>query len=60
MRKIWAYIFGYLSLVVKGPHPERFINLAFTRGVYLWDLNWTSPDTLIVKVYAHSFRACGI
>ena len=57
MRKIWAYIFGYLSLVVKGPHPERFINLAFTRGVYLWDLNWTSPDTLNVKVYAHSFRA---
>jgi len=57
MRKIWAYIFGYLSLMVRGPHPERFINLAFTRGVYLWDLNWTSPDTLIVKVYAHSFRA---
>jgi len=56
MRKIWAYIFGYLSLMVKGPHPERFINLAFTRGVYLWDLNWTSPDTLILKVYANSFR----
>ena len=56
MRKIWAYLFGYLSLLVKGPRPERFINLAFSRGVYLWDLNWTSPDTLIVKVYAHSFR----
>jgi similar to stage IV sporulation protein len=56
MRKIWAYFFGYLVLVVKGTHPERFINLAFTRGVYLWDLTWTSPDTLIVKVYAHTFR----
>ena len=57
MRKIWTYLLGYLVLVVKGPHPERFMNLAFTRGVYLWDLVWTGPDTLLVNVYAQSFRA---
>lgn len=56
MKKIWAYFVGYLVLIVQGNHPERFINMAFTRGIHLWDLAWKSPDTLMVKVYAHSFR----
>lgn len=56
MKKIWSYFLGYLVLVVKGNHPERFINMAFTRGIHLWDLTWTCPDTLMVKVYAQSFR----
>lgn len=56
MKRIWAYLFGYLVLLVQGVHTERFINLAFTRGIHLWDLNWSSPDTLTVKVDARSFR----
>lgn len=56
VRKLWAYLLGYLILVVKGEHPERFINLAYTRGVHLWDLDWSGTDTLLVKVYAFSFR----
>jgi len=57
MKKMWAYFSGYITLVVEGAHPERFINMAFTRGVHLWDLTWSGTDTLTVKVYAHSFRA---
>ncbi|MGB9791647.1 MAG: sporulation protein YqfD [Thermacetogeniaceae bacterium] len=56
LRNFWAYILGYLVLVVKGGHPERFINLALTRGVVLWDLVWLDRETLLVKVYAQSFR----
>ena len=57
MKKLWAYFYGYLIIVVKGVHPERFINLAITRGIQLWDLSWDSSDTLTVKVHAQSFRA---
>jgi similar to stage IV sporulation protein len=56
MKKIWAYLLGYIILVVEGTHPERFINMAFTRGIPLWDLTWSDTDTLMVKVYAQSFR----
>jgi similar to stage IV sporulation protein len=56
MKKIWAYLLGYIILVVEGTHPERFINMAFTRGIHLWDLTWSDTDTLMVKVYAQSFR----
>lgn len=56
MKKLWAYLYGYLIIVVKGVHPERFINLAITRGIQLWDLSWDSSDTLTVRVQAQSFR----
>lgn len=57
LRNFWAYIFGYLVLAVRGGHPERFINLALTRGIILWDLVRLDNETLLVRVYAHSFRS---
>jgi sporulation protein YqfD len=56
IKKLWAYLYGYLTIVVKGVHPERFINMAIARGIQLWDLSWDSTDTLTVKIYAQSFR----
>jgi similar to stage IV sporulation protein len=46
---------GFLVLVVRGEHPERFINLATMRGVALWDVIRVNPDTILVKVAARSF-----
>lgn len=56
MKNLLAYLRGYLVLVIKGEHLERFINLAYTRGIRLWDLVWAGPDTLLAKVDASSFR----
>jgi similar to stage IV sporulation protein len=47
---------GFLVLVVKGEHPERFVNLATMRGVVLWDVISINPETTLVKVAARSFR----
>lgn len=55
IKKLWAYFYGYLIIVVKGVHPERFVNMAIARGIQLWDLSWDSTDTLTVKIYAQSF-----
>ncbi len=57
LRSFWAYMLGYLILVVRGEHPERFINLALTRGVLLWDLVRVDNEVLLVKVDARSFRS---
>ncbi|HHW40275.1 MAG TPA: sporulation protein YqfD [Syntrophomonadaceae bacterium] len=57
LRSFWAYMLGYLVLAVRGEHPERFINLALTRGVLLWDLVRVDSEVLLVKVYARSFRS---
>jgi similar to stage IV sporulation protein len=56
IRAFWAYIMGFLVLVVRGEHPERFINLAASRGVTLWDAARLDPETILVKVPARSFR----
>ena len=56
IRGFWAYMLGFLVLMVRGEHPERFINMAVMRGVVLWDVSWVSPETLLVKVGAPSFR----
>lgn len=56
IRFFWAYMLGYLTLVVRGEHPERFINLAAMRGVRLWDANRINPETILVRVPARSFK----
>ncbi len=56
IRGFWAYMLGFLVLTVRGEHPERFLNLATTRGVTLWDVLWVNPETILVKVAACSFR----
>lgn len=57
IRNLWAYLLGYLVLVVQGEHPERLINLALARGVFLWDLVRVDEEVLLVKVYVDSYRA---
>lgn len=57
LRRFWSYVLGYLILSVKGEHPERFINLALTRGISLWDLVWVDSGHLFVRVYARSFHS---
>jgi similar to stage IV sporulation protein len=56
MKNLLAYLRGYLIIMVKGEHPERFINLAYTRGIQLWDLAWVGSDTMLAKVDISSFR----
>ena len=56
IRAFWAYVLGYLVLVVRGEHPERFINLAAMRGVTLWDAIRVNQETILVKVAARSFK----
>lgn len=57
IRAFWAYILGFLVLVVRGEHTERFINLAAARGVILWDVVRVDPETILARAPARSFRS---
>lgn len=56
LAKLLAYIFGYVSMVVKGDFLEKFVNMATSRGIYLWDITRLGPDKMRVKVKVSDIR----
>ena len=38
LRKLKHWLFGYLTIHIKGTSPERFINLCSNRRIYIWNI----------------------
>ncbi|MDK2855815.1 MAG: hypothetical protein PWQ86_1028 [Bacillota bacterium] len=38
--RTWFWLQGQVLVRVEGEHPERLLNLALSRGIYLWDVHW--------------------
>jgi len=51
-----SYLMGYVVILVKGKSPEKFINLAFSNGIVLWDITSISKDKLLLKVRLSAVR----
>ncbi len=47
--RILAYLFGQVTMVVKGRTLEKFINMATTRGIHFWDVKRLDEDTVVVR-----------
>ena len=56
LNRIVSWLMGYVEILVRGPHLEKFINLATNSGLLLWDVKRVGPDVLHVKLRAHGFR----
>jgi similar to stage IV sporulation protein len=56
LSQIWFFLRGYLIILVKGPHLEKFLNAAVGQGVRLWDVQRSGPDWLLCKVGVQGFR----
>ncbi len=52
-----SHLRGYLLLIVEGKSIEKFLNMAFNRGIYLWDVRKQSPNTATFKAFPSSFRS---
>jgi len=50
LARLWSFITGYVSLVVEGKNLEKLINMAVSRGLYLWDVKWIDPGKARVKL----------
>ncbi|NPV52795.1 MAG: sporulation protein YqfD [Firmicutes bacterium] len=50
--RLWSYLRGYVIIKVKGRSPEKFINLATSRGFRLWDVYKAGDRFLVARVEA--------
>ncbi|MDD4334820.1 MAG: sporulation protein YqfD [Desulfotomaculaceae bacterium] len=55
--KIMSCLQGYLVIQVMGDAPEKFVNMAASRGIYLWDVEQLSNGTVMIKVYLKNVNA---
>lgn len=55
--KSWNFLRGYVIIKVEGLTLERFLNLAATNNIYLWDINRIDYTILEMKVTIEGFRA---
>lgn len=47
--RVLSYLFGYVTMVVRGETLERFINMANSRGIRFWDIKRIGPDEIRVR-----------
>ncbi|RJQ31231.1 MAG: sporulation protein YqfD [Peptococcaceae bacterium] len=50
------YFTGYVTIEVTGESPEKFINMAVNRGIYLWEITKAGGNIIRVKVYLREVR----
>lgn len=55
--KTWNFLKGYVIIKVEGLTLERFLNLAATKDIYLWDINRVGYTTLEMKATIQGFKA---
>lgn len=56
LQRIRNYLQGYVLILVRGPHLERFVNLALAHGLRLWDVCRVGPDMLSCKTGVRDFK----
>lgn len=54
--KLFDQVGGTITAKLKGKNEEKVINMALTRGIYLWDIKKTE-DGMNMKVRSSGFRA---
>jgi len=57
LTRIWSFLTGYVSLVVEGKSLEKLINMAVSRGLYLWDVKWLDQDRARVNVRLNAIKS---
>jgi len=57
LMKFWSFIVGYVTLLVEGDGLEKLVNMAVSRGIYLWDIVWLDPQKIRLKVRISGIRA---
>ncbi|CFY00876.1 Putative stage IV sporulation YqfD [Syntrophomonas zehnderi OL-4] len=54
--RFFDQIGGVMTLRLKGKNPERLINMALSRGIYIWDIKWRT-ENLQLRVRTSGFKA---
>lgn len=51
----WSYLTGYLNIEVTGDDLEAFINMAISRGIFLWEICRVNERTMLARVRISGF-----
>ncbi|OQB14734.1 MAG: putative stage IV sporulation protein YqfD [Firmicutes bacterium ADurb.Bin193] len=54
--KLFNLIQGYVTIIIEGVFPERFLNICARRGIYLWDVKRTGKLSLSANASVRGFR----
>jgi len=54
--KLFDEVGGIITLRLKGVNQERLMNMALTRGIYIWDIKWRG-EYLYLRVRSSAFQA---
>lgn len=57
LTRLWSFITGYVSLIVEGKSLEKLINMAVSRGLYIWDVKWLDSGKACIKVRLNGIKA---
>ncbi|MGI6224632.1 MAG: sporulation protein YqfD [Peptococcales bacterium] len=52
----YSYLVGYLIIIIEGQFPEKVINMALTRGIFLWDIKQIGENRISMKIRLYAFR----
>lgn len=47
--KLLSFLIGHVRIMVWGENLEKFVNMAASRGIYLWDIKRLGEDRILVK-----------
>jgi len=53
--RLWNFLRGYAIIVVEGLKIERFINMAISNGIYIWDIKKLSYTSISAKIGLENF-----
>ena len=48
---------GYLEIALWGEDPERVINMAMSRGIYIWDIHQREEGCFLLKIRVGGYKA---
>ena len=56
LKVLYLYLFGYVDIKIEGFFTERFVNLCFAKGIFLWKLTYASSIALSARISISDFK----
>lgn len=53
--RLWNFLRGYAIIIVEGLKIERFINMAISNGIYIWDIKKLNYTSISAKIGLENF-----
>lgn len=54
--RLVSFLFGYVGILVRGENLEKFLNMAASRGIFLWDIKKVGRNEIFIKTRLSAVR----